>query len=128
MSTFDKINKSLDWLAAAFTVGAIGLAIAGKIKRNREAKESGVGEAPFKFRECDRVIVRNRDGEILFEGKIIDYDYNMMSWKKEYTVGEDNGQWHMGVPEKNIELIERASDEVYEKAMRSNAMLHRFGY
>lgn len=98
-------------------IGAAGAAtLLWLMKKNKSV--SGIGEAPFKFREGDRVLVHGREGD--FEGVVENYDYNMMSWKKEYSIEYNGGRTMMGVPESAIELIERAPDEEYRRRMAFN--------
>ena len=83
---------------------------------------SGIGKAPFKFREGDRVIVHSRKGD--FEGVVENYDYNIMTWKPEYDINYDGTRTMISVPESAIELIERASDEEYQRLLRRNKLFY----
>ena len=69
MSTFDKINKSLDWIAAAGLLYFAGIAIAGKIKRNKAAKEESIGKVERIKRRIYKEVSLAQDAGVDFTKK-----------------------------------------------------------
>ena len=70
-------------------------------------------DSAFKFREGDKVIVHSKKGD--FEGEISDFDYSVTTFEKQYDVETPDGHTTIGVPENAIELIERGTDEAFQK-------------
>ena len=75
----------------------------------------------FKFKEGDKVIIHSKKGN--FEGTIEDYDYNPVSYAKEYDVLTSVGKIYIGVPEMVIELVSRSDDETYRNKENQNKFI-----